>query len=75
MFSAIPIAVLTNAARVTATGVLTYYYGKQATESTWHDASGWLVYVFALGLLIALNFVLKKFNAGEAEKRRRKGKR
>ena len=29
MILAVPIAVLTNAARVTATGVLTYYYGKQ----------------------------------------------
>jgi exosortase D (VPLPA-CTERM-specific) len=60
MFSAIPIAVLTNAARVTATGVLTYYYGKQATEGTWHDLSGWLVYLVALILLIAVNFALKK---------------
>jgi EpsI family protein len=60
MLSAIPIAVLTNAARVTATGVLTYYYGKQATESTWHDLSGWLVYVVALVLLIAVNYILKK---------------
>lgn len=59
MLAAIPIAVLTNAARVTATGILTYYYGKQATESTWHDASGWIVYVVALVLLIALNSGLK----------------
>ena len=59
MLSAIPIAVLTNAARVTATGVLTYYYGKQATESTLHDVSGWLVYVVALVLLIAGNVILK----------------
>ena len=29
MLSAIPIAILTNAGRVTGTGVLTYYYGKQ----------------------------------------------
>lgn len=60
MLAAIPIAVLTNAARVTATGILTYYYGKQATESTWHEVSGWLVYVVALAFLIGLNFVLKK---------------
>ena len=60
MLSAIPIAVLTNAARVAATGVLTYYYGRQATEGTLHDALGWLVYVAALGLLIALNFVLQR---------------
>lgn len=59
MFSAIPIAILTNAARVTATGVLTYYYGKRATEGTWHDAQGWLVYLVALVLLIALNFALR----------------
>jgi exosortase len=59
MLSAIPIAVLTNAARVTTTGVLTYYYGKQATEGSLHDALGWLVYVIALGLLILFNFILQ----------------
>ncbi len=61
MLSAIPIAVLTNAARVTATGVLTYYYGKQATEGILHDALGWLVYIAALGLLILFNFCLQFF--------------
>lgn len=60
MLSAIPIAVLTNAARVTATGVLTYYYGKQATEGMLHDALGWSVYVAALGLLFAINLILKR---------------
>jgi exosortase D (VPLPA-CTERM-specific) len=60
MLSAIPIAILTNAARVTATGVLTFYYGKQAAEGFTHDVSGWLVYLVALGLLILVNFVLKK---------------
>lgn len=58
MLSAIPIAVLTNAARVTATGIFTYTRGKQATESGWHDLSGWLVYIVALALLIAINFIL-----------------
>ncbi len=67
MLAAIPIAVLTNAARVTSTGILTYYYGKSATEGTLHDASGWLVYVVALALLIGLNFVLKKFQRKNGE--------
>jgi exosortase D (VPLPA-CTERM-specific) len=62
MLSAIPIAILTNAARVTATGVLTYHYGSRATESVWHNASGWLVYIAALGLLLLVNFVLRKFS-------------
>ena len=60
MISAIPIAVFTNAARVTSTGVLTYFYGIKATESTFHEVSGWLVYIVALGLLVGLNFLLMK---------------
>jgi exosortase D (VPLPA-CTERM-specific) len=60
MIAAIPIAVLTNAARVTATGLMTYEYGKQATYATIHDASGWVVYVVALVLLIGGNYGLKR---------------
>lgn len=63
MLAAIPIAIFTNAARVTATGVLTYHYGRRATEGTLHDASGWLVYVAALGMLLLLNFGLKKVSS------------
>jgi exosortase D (VPLPA-CTERM-specific) len=61
MLSAIPIAVVTNAARVTATGWFTYTNGRQAVEGLWHDASGWLVYVVALAMLIAVNVILKTF--------------
>ncbi len=61
MLAAIPIAVFTNAARVTGTGVLTYQYGKRAAEGTFHEVSGWLVYVAALVLLLGLNLILKKF--------------
>jgi exosortase D (VPLPA-CTERM-specific) len=57
---AVFIAVFTNSARVTATGVHTYYAGKQATEPFWHDASGWVAYAAALGLLIGANILLKK---------------
>ncbi|HTH50529.1 MAG TPA: EpsI family protein [Pyrinomonadaceae bacterium] len=60
MLAAIPIAVLTNAARVAATGVMTYEYGKQATEAAVHDISGWVVYVVALLLLIGVNLGLKR---------------
>ncbi|MCB1022760.1 MAG: archaeosortase/exosortase family protein, partial [Acidobacteria bacterium] len=60
VFSAIPIAIITNAGRVTATGVLTYYYGSMATEGAFHDAAGWMVYLVALALLISLNFLLIK---------------
>jgi len=60
MLAAVPIAVLTNASRVSATGILTYYYGKSASEGTWHDASGWIVYIVALALLIAFNYLVRR---------------
>ena len=68
MLSAIPIAVLTNAGRVTAIGVLTYHYGKKATESFWHDLSGWLVYVVALLILFGINSGLKFISRKVANK-------
>ena len=66
MVIAVPIAVFTNAARVMGTGVLTFYYGKSATDGVWHDASGWLVYVVALALLIAANIILRRVLKGGA---------
>ncbi len=64
MISAVPIAVLTNAARVAGTGILTYYYGRSASEGTFHEVSGWLVYVVALAILIGFNSVLKTIFRG-----------
>lgn len=60
MLSAIPIAVFTNAARVTSTGVFTYHWGIKATDSFVHELSGWLVYLVALAMLVALNAALRK---------------
>lgn len=67
MLAAVPIAVLTNAARVTATGAATYFYGKAALEGFWHDLSGWLVYVAALGMLAGINVLLKKLYCPASE--------
>ncbi len=67
MLSAVPVAVITNACRVTATGVLTYYYGIKATEGFVHELSGWLVYLFALLLLLSLNLILRKLLRAKAE--------
>jgi EpsI family protein len=59
MLSAVPVAIFTNAVRVTSTGVLTYYFGKSAAEGTWHEVSGWLVFVAAFVLLMLINFGLE----------------
>ena len=66
MIAAVPIAVLTNAARVTGTGVFTYFYGKQATDGIWHEMSGLLVFLCALALLLVGNYLLARvFRGGE----------
>jgi exosortase len=49
--SAIPIAVLTNGARVAGTGIAAHYYGAAAAEGFFHEFAGWLVFMSAFVLL------------------------
>lgn len=60
MTAAVPVALGTNAARVIATGSLTYYYGSDAVEGIWHDISGSIVFAAALVALVILNLILKR---------------
>jgi exosortase len=48
--SAIPIAVIANVVRITATGLVHYSWGQQA-GSVVHDVAGWLMMPLALALL------------------------
>jgi exosortase len=55
--STIPIAIVANASRVTLTGVLTEYKPELA-EGFFHTASGWVIFMVALAILIALHQIL-----------------
>ena len=59
--SAIPIAILTNAARVSGTGILSHYYGTQVADGFFHSFSGWVVYIVAFILLFGVGWVLDRF--------------
>lgn len=59
--SAVPIAILTNAARVSGTGVLSHYYGTQVADGFFHSFSGWAVYIVAFLLLFVVGWVLDRF--------------
>jgi exosortase len=61
VLSAVPIAIITNAARVSGTGILARYYGTEVADGFFHDFSGWVVYIVAFLLLFALGWVLDKF--------------
>jgi exosortase len=60
VLSAIPIAIFTNALRVSGTGVLSHYYGTEVADGFFHSFSGWVVYIVALLLLFAVNWILDR---------------
>jgi exosortase len=55
--STIPIAIVANASRVTLTGVLTEYKPELA-EGFFHTASGWVIFMVALAIMIGLHQIL-----------------
>jgi exosortase len=55
---ATPVAVFSNAVRVTATGILTQYDPAWA-EGIRHDTTGWVVFVLAFALLLGCSALLK----------------
>lgn len=63
VLSAVPIAIITNAGRVSGTGILARYYGTEVADGFFHEFSGWVVYIAAFLLLFALGWILDKFGA------------
>jgi exosortase/archaeosortase family protein len=59
--SSVPIAILTNAMRVSGTGVLAHYYGTEVADGFFHSFSGWVVYVVAFLLLFVVAHLLDRF--------------
>ena len=60
VLSAIPIAIFTNALRVSGTGVLAHYYGTRVADGFFHSFSGWVIYVVAFLLLFAVGWILDR---------------
>jgi exosortase len=58
--SAVPIAIITNAARVSGTGILARYYGTKVADGFFHEFSGWVVYIVAFLMLFALGWLLDR---------------
>lgn len=58
--AAVPIAILTNALRVSGTGVLAHYYGTEVADGFFHSFSGWMIYLAAAALLFATGWALSR---------------
>ncbi|HTW63964.1 MAG TPA: exosortase [Bryobacteraceae bacterium] len=61
LLATIPIAIVANAVRVTLTGVLSEYHGDLAHGAS-HLFEGWMLFVIALGLLIAMHQLMRRWH-------------
>ena len=66
VISAVPIAILTNASRVSGTGILSHYYGTQVADGFFHSFSGWAIYIVAFLLLFGVGWILDRFKPSPA---------
>jgi exosortase len=60
VLSAVPIAIFTNALRVSGTGVLARYYGTRVADGFFHSFSGWVIYVVAFLMLFGVGWLLDR---------------
>jgi len=67
--SAIPVAIATNTARVTGTGVLAYIIGPEVAQGFFHDFSSWLMLLFASVILCGEVFLLERWHFGDRDAR------
>lgn len=60
-FSTVPIAIIANAGRVTLTGVLSEI-DPELAHGFFHTASGWVIFMIALAILVIWHHVLNRFS-------------
>ena len=63
VLSAVPIAILTNAFRVSGTGILARYYGVKVADGFFHSFSGWVIYIVAFLLLFVFAWGLDRLRS------------
>src|SRR4029077_11851702 len=51
----IPVAIITNGLRVAGTGVGAHYFGVAVAEGFFHEFSGWLIFISAFVILLAIH--------------------
>jgi len=59
--AAIPIAVFANVARIVGTGLLVQYWNPQKALGFFHEFSGWMMFMIAVGLLVLLHAAVHRF--------------
>jgi exosortase len=63
----VPIAIATNAIRITVAGVLAHRFGPTAAEGFLHGFSGWVIFLAALLLMLVSHRILRHKGKGQKE--------
>jgi exosortase len=58
--STVPIAIVANGARVAGTGIAAHQFGPAAAEGFMHEFSGWVVFVLAFVLMMAVQRIIAR---------------
>ena len=60
VISTIPLSIATNSLRIALTGILHKHWGAEVAEGFFHGFSGWFIFMFSLGVLLAEMGILAK---------------
>jgi exosortase/archaeosortase family protein len=63
----VPIAIATNAIRITSAGVLAHRFGPAAAEGFLHEFSGLVIFVAAVFLMFVSHWILRRIAKGQRE--------
>lgn len=67
ILAAVPIAIFTNALRVSGTGILARYYGTKVADGFFHSFSGWVIYVVAFLMLFGVGWLLDRVTPAQSK--------
>jgi exosortase len=63
----VPIAIVTNAIRITGAGMLAHRFGPTAAEGFLHEFSGWVIFLAALISMFGCHWTLQRFGKHQKE--------
>jgi exosortase len=58
--SAVPVAIVANAARVAGTGMMAHWIGPEAADGFFHEFSGWIVFLFAFVMILIIQRLITR---------------
>lgn len=62
VISTVPVAIVSNGARVAGTGMAAHWIGPEAAEGFFHEFSGWIVFIVAFAMMLGIRAVIVRLS-------------